>query len=367
MRDLHTRTIKARFAFNYGKHADKGFCLDVDIELPGRGTTAIVGQSGSGKTTLLRCVAGLQTVKHGELTINGDVWQSATGTLPTHKRPLGYVFQEASLFAHLTAQENLAYAMKRSGRSEMQERYRRVVALMNVEPILHQYPSQLSGGERQRIAIARALLVNPSLLLMDEPLASLDNQRKREILPYLKKLRQEFDLPILYVSHSLDEVARFADYLVVLERGKVAAHGPLADVLSRFDLPICLEDDAGVVLQAEVVERDSRWHLARVAFDGGELWLPDDGDNIGEEIRIRILARDISLARSSHQDSSILNRLAVEVIEIAPDHHKAMTLVRLKVGATVAVARVTHRSAQCLQLRVGDHLWAQIKSVAVIR
>lgn len=358
--------IKARFALSYGRNVGQGFSLDVDIELPGWGTTAIVGQSGSGKTTLLRCVAGLQPVKHGELTVNGDVWQNKAGTLAPHKRPLGYVFQEASLFAHLTAHENLAYAMKRSGSLKMQERYKKVVALMSVEPILHQYPSQLSGGERQRIAIARALLVNPSLLLMDEPLASLDDQRKREILPYLKKLRQEFDLPILYVSHSLDEVARFADYLVVLEQGKVAAQGPIVDVLSRLDLPVCLGDDAGVVLQSRVVERDGRWHLARVTFTGGELWLPDGGDSIGDEIRIRILARDISLARSSHQDSSILNRLPAEVIEIAPDHDKAMTLVRLKVGAIVAIARITRRSAESLQLSVGDHVWAQIKSAAVV-
>lgn len=367
MSNLHGRVIKARFAFNYDGTVGEGFRLDVDLELPGWGTTAIVGQSGSGKTTLLRCIAGLQPVRHGELTVNGDVWQSHSGTLPTHKRPLGYVFQEASLFAHFTADENLVYAIKRSRSREMQERYHRVVALLSIEPILQQYPSQLSGGERQRVAIARALLVNPSLLLMDEPLASLDDQRKQEILPYLKKLRQEFELPILYVSHSLAEVARFADHLVVLEHGKVAALGPIADVLSRVDIPVCLGDEAGVVLKARVVERDARWHLTRVAFDGGQLWLPEGGDGMGDEIRIRILARDVSLARSSHQDSSILNRLAAEVIEIAPDRDQAMALVRLKMGTAVAVARVTRRSTELLQLNVGDHLWAQIKSVAVIR
>lgn len=359
--------ITVRFKHTYVTATSRPFMLNVDLKLPGQGVTAIFGQSGSGKTTLLRCIAGLQSVDYGELVVNGATWQSGRNTLPTHKRSLGYVFQESSLFAHLTAQGNLNYAIKRSGNRQMRERYRQVVALMGIEPVLQQYPDQLSGGEKQRVAIARSLLIDPHILLMDEPLASLDSQRKREILPYLEGLRQEFALPIIYVSHALDEVARLADYLVVLDQGRAVAHGPTDDVLSRLDLPVRLGEDVGVVMRATVAERQSDWHLIRAAFEGGELWLSDGGDAVGQAIRLRILARDVSLSLTSQQDSSILNRLAAQIIDIKPDEDQAMDLVRLKVGATVLIARVTRFSVDRLELVVGRWVWAQIKSVAIAR
>ncbi|MCP4992265.1 MAG: molybdenum ABC transporter ATP-binding protein, partial [Gammaproteobacteria bacterium] len=200
---------------------------------------------------------------------------------------------------------------------------------------------------------------------MDEPLASLDERRKQEILPYLERLRGELDIPILFVSHSVDEVARLADYIVVLEQGKVVTKGTLTEVLSRIDLPFRLGEDTGVIVEGKVAERNKRWHLVKVEFDGGDLWLKDNGDAIGQSVRIRVLARDVSLALENHQDTSILNRIPAEILEISPGSEQALSLVRLKVGSTVIIARVTGRSVEHLQLETGKKLWAQIKSVAI--
>lgn len=360
--DLH-----ATFLMRYAGSDSSGFSLDVDLRLPGNGITAIFGQSGSGKTTLLRCIAGLEHARPGYLTVRGEHWQSDAQFLPTHRRPLGYVFQEASLFPHLTARGNLRYALKRSGVATPGPLYDQVIELMGISAVLSRYPHQLSGGERQRVAIARALMIQPRLLLMDEPLASLDTTRKQEILPYLEKLRSRFDIPILYVSHSLDEVARLADHLVVLQQGRVAAQGPVGEVFSRMDAPQLVGSDAGVIWQGEVVEKLPQWHLARIACAGGDLWVRDNGEPPGQPIRVRILARDVSLTLSHHEDSSILNRLPVSVLEIATDRDAGMALVQLQAGNDVVTAQVTHRSVDYLNLAPGQLLWAQIKSVAIVR
>ncbi len=343
------------------------FTLDVDIEIPGQGITAIFGHSGSGKTSLLRCIAGLHRSTGGKLSINGKTWQDKGVFVETHHRSLGYVFQEASLFEHLTARDNLLYATKRATEPPSEEIFQQTVKLMGIESVLENYPQQLSGGERQRVSIARALLSNPQLLLMDEPLASLDERRKQEILPYLERLRGELNIPILFVSHTVDEVARLADYIVVLEQGKVVTKGTLTEVLSRIDLPFRLGEDTGVIVEGKVAERNKRWHLVRVEFDGGDLWLKDNGDAIGQSVRIRVLARDVSLSLENHQDTSILNRIPAEILEISPGSDQALSLVRLKVGSTVIIARVTGRSVEHLQLETGKKLWAQIKSVAIVR
>ncbi len=353
--------IEARFGLAFGS----GFGLQVELDLPGRGITAVFGPSGSGKTTLLRCMAGLQEHASGVFRVNGDTWLDDTRDLPTHRRPLGYVFQEASLFPHLTAAGNLDYAERRAPVSDDGLR-ERVVGLMGIGDLLQRKPAELSGGERQRVAIARALLIRPRLLLMDEPLASLDEPRKREILPYLERLG-EFDLPVIYVSHSVTEVARLADHLVVLEAGAVVASGPLTELMSRLDTRMHLGEDAGAVVDAEIVERDEAWHLVRARFDGGELWLRDGGDAIGEHLRIRILARDVSVALESHDDTSIANRLHATVDELVDDEDAAFLLVGLDVGNARVIARVTKRSADHLGLEVGQNVWAQIKSVAVVR
>lgn len=366
---VSTLDIQSRFLLRRAAAPGaEAFVLDVDLTLPGKGIAAIFGHSGSGKSTFLRCIAGLERPQPGHLRVLGDDWQNERIFLPTHRRPLGYVFQEASLFPHLSAQGNLDYARKRAdahvGAGFTQER---VVELLGIGNRLRQMPHELSGGERQRVAIARALLIQPRLLLMDEPMASLDDSRKAEILPYLERLRDELEIPVLYVSHSVAEVTRLAHHLVVLEDGKVKTHGPLAEVLAEVNPPLLLGEEAGVVLEAEVVARDAHWHLVLVRFAGGELWVRDEGDAEGKPVRVRILARDISLSLHEQQDSSIANRLPGEVVELAVDSHPATCLVQLRIGASMLLARVTRRSADQLALAPGRRVWVQIKSVALVR
>ncbi len=212
-----------------------GFSLDADLSLPSRGVTALFGHSGSGKTTLLRCIAGLERAPHGFLRVNGDVWQDASTWLPAYRRPIGYVFQEASLFPHLSVLGNLEFGLKRSGQND-RTHLNHAIELLGIGHLLDRRPGRLSGGERSRVAIARALAITPKLLLMDEPLAALDEPRKQEILPYLERLRDEAQIPIVYVSHSVAEVARLSDTLVILEGGKVRAAGPTIELMHRLDL-----------------------------------------------------------------------------------------------------------------------------------
>ncbi|MBT9539459.1 molybdenum ABC transporter ATP-binding protein [Thiobacillus sp.] len=353
--------IQARFKLDYA-----GFSLDVDLQLPGRGVTALFGHSGSGKTTLLRAIAGLEKVPGGFLEVNGTVWQDATTFLPVHKRPLGYVFQEASLFPHLSIRRNLEYGMRRVSAGSRQVSLDQAVALLGIDPLLDRMPDKLSGGEKQRVAIARALATSPRILLMDEPLAALDLKRKNEILPFLERLHDELDIPVLYVSHAPDEVARLADHLVVMEQGRALASGPLGETLARLDLPIRLGEDAGVVLEGTIAELDAEWHLARVDFAGGSLWVRDSGVPLGQHVRVRILARDISIARVAQSDSSILNVLPTTIEQLTDDTHPALALVRLNAGGVPLVARITRRSAARLALCPGLNVWAQIKAVALV-
>lgn len=353
-------SIEARF-----KLARDGFSLDVDLALPGQGVIAIFGHSGSGKTTLLRCIAGLERAP-GALIVKSQPWQHANYFMPVHERPLGYVFQEASLFPHLTARRNLEYGMKRVPAAERRVAMEQAVALLGISHLLDRLPGRLSGGERQRVAIARALLTSPRLLLMDEPLAALDLARKNEILPYLERLHDELEIPVLYVSHAPDEVARLADHIVVMADGRAVAQGALTETLARIDLPIRLGEDTGVVLDGRIAERDENWHLARVGFDGGFVWVRDSGHPLGHHVRVRILARDVSVALEPQHDSSILNCLPAEVAEIADDAHPALALVKLNVGKSAVVARLTHRSACGLDLKPGKPVYVQIKAVALI-
>lgn len=353
--------ITARFHVTW-----PGFTLDLDLDLPGRGVTVIFGQSGSGKTTLLRCIAGLERAERGFLAFNGEVWQDDQTFLPTHKRPLGYVFQEASLFPHLSVLGNLRYGLTRS-KAEQRVSLDHAIELLGIDALLERKPVRLSGGERQRVGIARALAVSPRILLMDEPLAALDLARKQEILPYLERLRDELEIPVLYVTHSPDEVGRLANYLVALDAGTVVAQGPIAETLARIDLPIHLGEERGVVLEGVVAERDERWHLERVEFPGGSLWMRDRSIPLGHTVRVRVPSGGISLSLEEQHGSSILNMLPGHVEEIGDDDHPAHSLVRVRIGETVLLARLTKRSVATLQLRPGVKVWAQIKSVAVAR
>lgn len=351
--------IQAQFHLEW-----QGFSLDVDLTLPSRGVTALFGHSGSGKTTMLRCIAGLERPSSGRLCVNGDIWQDATHWLPTHKRPIGYVFQEASLFSHLSVMSNLRYGMRRSLGADSIN-LEQAIELLGIAHLLERKPDALSGGERQRVGIARALAITPRLLLMDEPMAALDLKRKQEILPYLERLHDELDIPIIYVSHSPDEVARLADHLVVMEDGKVLASGALSDTLARLDLPISQGENAGTILDGRVGEVDAKWHLVRVDFAGGHLWVRDQGIEAGRHVRVRVLARDVSLALDpSH--SSIQNVLQGEVDALGDDEHPGLALVRVKVGSAFFLSRLTKRAIDALNITAGSQIWVQIKSGALL-
>ncbi|GAB3017171.1 molybdenum ABC transporter ATP-binding protein [Bowmanella dokdonensis] len=347
--------------------AEDGFSLCLDTRLPLKGVTAIFGRSGSGKTSLLRCLAGLETRCQGSIYLGDQCWQAKGYRLPTHKRPLGYVFQEASLFEHLSVRGNLDYARKRAWQQVTDEEYHHILDLMGIEPLLQRRSYQLSGGERQRVAIARALLIKPSLLLMDEPLAALDQARKQEILPYLEQLKANALLPILYVSHALEEVSRLADTLLVLESGQLKAQGAAGALLASLDCPLPTGEEPGVLLEGSIVERDQQWNLVKIAFDGGELWLSQSESWHSGPMRVRILARDVSLTLAEHQDSSILNRLPGVVRALQKESDGAMILVRLSVGNTALLARISRRSAVHLGLCEGKSVWVQIKSAALVR
>jgi|TARA_Y100000589_G_scaffold38501_1_gene32231 molybdate transport system ATP-binding protein len=345
------------------------FTLDLDLTLPARGVSAIVGPSGSGKTTLLRCVAGLEKADQALIEINGNCWQDSQHGLwlPPHKRALGYVFQEASLFDHLSVHGNLDYGRRRSAEPASDKQAAQIIELLGIGHLLQRSTTGLSGGERQRVGIARALLTNPRLLLLDEPLTALDPQRKADILPYLERLHAELDIPLLYVSHSPDEVARLADHLVLLENGTLRASGPLQTLLPRLDLPMAHSDDARSVLHGQVSACDDHYQLLELTLAGSVLKLrvPHAALPLGQQVRVAVQARDVSLALEKPQHSSVLNQLPARIEAIEPGNHPAQTLVRLALGDNALLARVTRYSADQLQLQPGLNVWVQIKAVAL--
>ncbi|NHN67713.1 molybdenum ABC transporter ATP-binding protein [Pseudomonas fluorescens] len=357
--------IQARFQLDRGD-----FSFDLDVQLPGRGVTALYGQSGSGKTTCLRCIAGLERPARGFIEVNGQVWQDTDRGVfvPPHQRALGYVFQEASLFAHLSARANLTFGLKRIAPAQRKVGMDQATELLGIGHLLDRRPQHLSGGERQRVGIARALLTSPRLLLMDEPLASLDSRRKNEILPYLQRLHDELDIPLLYVSHSQDEVARLADHIVLLDAGRALASGPIGETLARLDLPLALGDDAGVVIQGEVSGYDADYQLLSLTLPDSQLDVRVAHTPLapGQALRFKVQARDVSLSLANDTQTSILNRLPVTVVsELAADN-AAHVLIRLEAAGTPLLARITRYSRDQLQLHPGQQLWAQIKAVAVL-
>jgi molybdate transport system ATP-binding protein len=342
------------------------FALDAAFTAPATGVTALFGPSGSGKTTLLRCIAGLERAA-GTLQVNGEIWQDETVFVPTHKRPLGYVFQEASLFPHLSVRANLEYGLKRIAPAERKVPLEHVVEWLGLIHLIERdNPSQLSGGERQRVAIGRALLTSPRILLMDEPLSALDTTSKHEILPYLERLHLELKIPVLYVSHAMDEVARLADHLVLMDKGKVIASGALSETLARLDLPTAHFDDAGAVIEAAVARHDDPYHLTRLDFPGGSLWVGRIDQPPGSKVRARVLARDVSIATQQPQATSITNILSGIINEIR-DEGPDKVLLRITIGESqMLLSRITRRSCDQLSLFAGREVFAQVKSVALM-
>lgn len=342
-----------------------GFALDAEFDIPGRGVTALFGASGSGKTTLLRCIAGLERAPQAWLDVCGDVWQDGRAWRPVYQRPVGFVFQDAALFPHLSVRGNLTYGQRRS-REEQRVSLEHAITLLGIEALLERRPDSLSGGERQRVAIARALATSPRLLLMDEPLSALDIKRRNEILPYLERLHEELAIPVLYVSHMPDEVARLADHLLLIDAGRIVASGALTEVLTRLDLPLKLGSDSGAVIEGQIAEVDREWHLVRVGFDGGSLWTRDQGIAAGSKVRVRVLANDVSLARERSDSTSIQNVLQGRIDAIGDDAHPGQLLVRVCVGDVALLASVTRRAAAALDLKAGEQVWVQVKSVALL-
>lgn len=355
--------ITARFRLPFS-----GFTLEVDLQLPDRGVTALFGHSGSGKTTLLRCIAGLESAPEGFLEVRGKLWQDSEQGffLPTYKRPLGYVFQEASLFPHLNVRKNLEYGRKRIPADQRRIALEQALDLLGIEHLLERMPERLSGGERQRVAIARALALSPQVLLMDEPLAALDLQRKQEILPYLNRLHNELEMPILYVTHSPQEVTQLADHLVMLDGGKVTAAGPLAETLTRLDSPMAQSRQASTVLQVEVCAHEPEYHLTQVSFAGGIIHLPYQQEAAdGTALRLRIYARDVSLSLQQPEQTSILNVLPAMITGMAHGQ-EGQSIVRLSLGGVPLLAHITRKSAAVLNLQKGMSVFAQIKATAIL-
>lgn len=342
-----------------------GFTLDANFTIPPRGVSALFGHSGSGKTTILRCVAGLERVPRGRLVVNGQCWQEQASFLPPHRRPVGYVFQESSLFPHLNVQANLRYGQRRVPAAARRVDFDSTVGLFGLGDLLARYPDQLSGGQRQRVAMARALLTSPELLLMDEPMASLDEASKADILPYLEQLHTGLDIPVLYVSHQIGEVARLADYMVLLAQGRVLAEGDLQDLLTRTDLPLAHSEQASSFVDATVLRHDSHHHLTELSSNAGALWVSRVNKPVGRPQRVQILARDVAIALSPPLDSSVNNCLAVTIAGISDDPNPGHALLQLDAGGERLLSRITRRSCERLALAPGAQVYALIKGVSL--
>ena len=353
-------TIEARFCISQGD-----FRLDVDLALPSVGVTSLFGPSGCGKTTLIRAIAGLERHADGFLKVNGMTWQDANTFLAPHKRPLGYVFQEASLFEHLSVKGNLEYGTRRIAKDIRHVSLDEAIELLEIGHLLQRKPATLSGGERQRVAIARALAVSPELLLMDEPLAAVDVNRKQEIIPYIESLHRELDIPMIYVSHLPEEVSRVADHIVLLESGKVAAVGDVHEIFTRIDLPLAQGSDAASVIEAVVTSHDEGYQLTHLDFPGGCITMTRVALATGSQVRLRLAARDVSLTLQQQTGTSILNIIPVTVDDLISQENAQVT-VRLLAGKVPLLACITRKSAEELRLVKGKAVFAQIKSIALL-
>lgn len=341
------------------------FSLDVDLNLPGQGITAIFGPSGCGKTTLLRAIAGLERVDDAYLKLGDEVWQEARYFLAPHRRSLGYVFQEPSLFTHLNVKSNLEYGLKRLNNKTTRVSLDRAVQLLGIGDLLKRHPHQLSGGELQRVAIARALALSPLILLLDEPLAALDQRRKLEFMPYLEALHQELEIPVLYVSHSRNEVVRLADHMVLMEKGRVLATGRVGELFSRLDLAMAHEADTETVIEAQVVAYDERYDISYLEFPGGRFSVAGKSLPMNQAVRLQVQARDVSITLSHNDRTSILNVFPATVEQLV-DEGTAQFTVRLMLGTVPLLSRITRKSAEELGLRPGLKVYAQVKSVALV-
>ncbi len=346
------------------------FTLNIDQHLPAQGITVLFGPSGSGKTTVLRCVAGLEKAA-GFIALGDETWQDSANNIfrPTWQRELGYVFQEASLFEHLDVKGNLHFGLRRSKRNReagQTHDLNESIELLGISHLLARSVASLSGGERQRVAIARALATRPKLLLLDEPLASLDMARRKEVLPWLERLHRELRIPILYVTHSMDELVRLADHVVLLDKGAVQGSGPLSQAMASQEVALTIGDEAGIVTVGEVAEINVHDQTVGVRFGNFNLWVPEQSVVLGQKVRLRILARDVSLSLTAHDDTTIQNCFRGEIESIGSDVHPSQALMRVRCGQEVLMSRVPRQSIAKLELAIGSSAWCQIKSVLLV-
>lgn len=347
-------------------HCD--FKLDVKLTLPGKGVTALFGHSGSGKTTCLRAMAGLEKLPNSYFAIGDEVWQDAENDIfvPPHQRDIGYVFQEASLFTHLNVRDNLNFGRKRLAPEKRKVDFQSICNILSLTPLLDRPTASLSGGERQRVAIARALLTSPKLLLMDEPLSALDHALKQEVLPYLERLQQALSIPIIYVSHSPDEVARLADYIAIIKDGALIKSGELAQVMLDADIGVRFYDGDSTLLYGEV-KAHRKDHLSELGIDTLTLTVPQISVPTGTRMRCRINAKDVSLCLAPPQDSSISNILPGTITRIELSDSPGERVITVKVSENQSLlATITYASTKRLNIQLGSAIWAQIKSVVVL-
>jgi molybdate transport system ATP-binding protein len=358
-----TDLLKAKFQMTYPE-----FNLDIDLNLPARGVTVVFGPSGSGKSTLLRCLSGLEKAPSGYLKLADQVWQDEEIFVPVHKRKIGLVFQESRLFPHLNIQENLLYGYQRTQPNERNLHLAEVVQVLGLAELLKRSPYKLSGGERQRVAIGRALLTSPKLLLMDEPLASLDMQRKAEIIPFIKKIEDEFKTPIIYVTHSMNEVLQLVDTMVILNSGKVMNWGPVEKVFSDVGLREVVGDEQmGAVLETMVSEHDEEFGLTRLNFMGQILNVPKQNIPAGQNLRVHIHSKDVSLSTAPPAGAtSVLNILQAKVAKIGVLDPKGYSVdIELDAGHPI-LATITRKSLANLNLKPGQPVFAHIKAIKMV-
>jgi molybdate transport system ATP-binding protein len=351
------------------KHRD-GFVLRAHFEVPTPAVVALFGRSGCGKTTVVNLIAGLLAPDEGRIQLD-DVVLTDTGTgvsIPAQRRRIGYVFQDARLFPHFNVQGNLCYGLKRSARSKDGSRdsigFDEVVTLLGLTQLLDRRPHQLSGGERQRVGLGRALLAQPRLLLLDEPLASLDAARREEVLPYLEALRERLALPMVYVSHQFEEVLRLATHVVLMDAGRVLVQGTLAEVSLRPELrDIIGPDSVGAVLDGVVTHVDAGRGMVDLQVGNGSLYVSLQNATLGSRVRVQLLARDIILATHEPQGLSVRNKLRGSIAEMTPDESDAV-LVNVDIGGAIVLARVTCEAVQALSLQPGSQVWVLVKAVS---
>ncbi len=366
MTTIERGAIRATFRGGIGK-----FALDADFAVPATGATAIFGPSGCGKTSVARCLAGLQHLPGGFCAVDDEIWQDQSTFRFPHQRPIGYVFQEASLFPHLSVKRNLLYGTPRRAPASGSDGigFDEVIALLGLAPLLERSPNNLSGGERQRVAIGRALLSQPKLLLMDEPLSALDRLTKGEILPFLERLHERLSIPMIYISHDMTEIERLADTLIFMQHGKVVAAGPLYRLQSDPSLPLASARGAAVSLDATVESYDTAYELLTLRVAGGRLLLPASPIAASKRLRLRIAASDVSLACAAPKASSILNALPARIVaQSAAGLGEVIVVLALGPDGCGArlLARITSRSWEQLELAEGMDVFAQIKGVSLV-